>query len=55
MFYGEPPKLTGLRDGRAMLQLYPALDLLHIRPVRKGVREWERRLEVHGVLLLGEV
>ena len=45
----------GPRDGRAVLQLHPALDLLHHGPVREGVRVQEFRLVVHGVLLLEEV
>ena len=36
-FYGKSPKPTGPRDGRAVLQLHPALDLLNIGPVRAGV------------------
>ena len=54
-FYGESPKPTGPRDGQMVLQLHPALDLLHIRSFREGVRMKELRPAVHGVLLLGEM
>ena len=54
-FYGKSSKPTGPRDGRAVLQLHSALDLLHIGPVREGVQMQERREAVHWVLLLGEV
>ena len=54
-FYGESPQQTGLRDGRVVLQLHSALDLLYHGPVCEGVRVLERRPAVHGVLLLGEV
>ena len=37
-FYGELPKPTVPRDGRAVLQLHPALNLLHIEPVSRGMR-----------------
>ena len=37
-FYRDSPKPTGPRDGRAVMQLQLALDLLHIGPVREGVR-----------------
>ena len=37
-FYGESPQQTGPGDGRVVLQLHPALDLLHHGPVRKGVQ-----------------
>ena len=37
-FYGKSSQPTGLRDGRAVLQLHPALDLLHHGPVREGVQ-----------------
>ena len=36
-FYGESPKLTGPRDGQAVLQLHLALDLLNTGPVRAAV------------------
>ena len=56
MFYGKSSVCQmGLRDGRAVLQLHPSLDLLHHKPVRQGVRVLERRPTVHGVLLLGAV
>ena len=51
--YGKLSKPTGPRDGRAVLQLHPALDLLHHGPVRKGVQMQKRREAVHRVLLLG--
>ena len=51
-FYGKSSKLTGPRDGQAVLQLYPALDLLHHGPVREGVRIQKLRETVHRVLLL---
>ena len=38
-----------------MLQLHPALNLLHHRPVRQGLQVPKRRPTVHWVLLLGEV
>ena len=37
-FYGKLSQLTGLRDGQAVLQLHPALDLLHHGPLREGMR-----------------
>ena len=37
-FYGELPQQTGLRDGRVVLQLHSALDLLYHGPVCEGVR-----------------
>ena len=46
---------TSLRAGRAVLQLHPALDLLHCGPVRSSVRVPQRRPEVHWFLLLGLV
>ena len=54
-FYGESPQQTGPRDGQVVLQLHPALDLLHHGPVCEGVGVQERRSAVHRVLLLGEV
>ena len=55
-FYGKTTKnQTGTRSGRAVLQLHPALNLLHHGPVREGVQMQERREAVHGVLLLGGV
>ena len=52
-FYGKSSKPMGPRYGRAVLQLHPALDLLHHRPVCDFVRMQKCREEVHGVLLLG--
>ena len=37
-FYGKSYQPTGPRDCRAVLQLHPALDLLHHGHVREGVR-----------------
>ena len=51
-FYGKSSKTMGLRDGRAVLQLHLALNLLHHRPVRKGVRMQKFRETVNWVLLL---
>ena len=36
--YGKSSKPTGPRDGRVVLQLHPALDLLNHRPVSSGVQ-----------------
>ena len=56
MFYGKSSvQQTGLRAGRVLLQLHPALDLLHCRPVRSSVRMPQHRPEAHRVLLLGLV
>ena len=46
-------KQTGPIDGRAVLQLHPALDLLHHRPVSAGVRMTKRWEAVHRVPLMG--
>ena len=54
-FCGESPKPTGPRYGRAVLQLHPALDLLHHGPDRNGLRVLDRWTAVHEVLMLGEV
>ena len=54
-FFGDSSKPKGLRDGRGVLQLHPALDLLHTGPVREGVQMEELRPAMHRVLLLGEV
>ena len=37
-FYGKSFQPTDSRDGRAVLQLHPTLDLLHHGPVREGVQ-----------------
>ena len=56
MFYNKSPnKQMGQRAGRAVLQLIPALDLFHRRPVRTIVQMPQRRPTVHWVLLLGLV
>ena len=56
MFYGKSSvKQTGPRAGRAVLQLHPALRLLHRGPVRLSTRMPQRRPTVHWVLLLGTV
>ena len=52
-FYSKFLKQTGLKDGRAVLQLHPALDLLHHEPVRASVRMPQSRPAVHWVLLMG--
>ena len=52
-FYVKSSKPTGPRYGRAVLQLHPALDLLHHRPVREFVQMHKLRETVHWVLLLG--
>ena len=52
-FYGKLLKLTVPKDGRSVLQLHPALDLLHHGPVRASVRMMHHWTAVHGVLLLG--
>ena len=54
-FYGKSSKPTGPRDGRAVLQLHPELDLLHHGPVSADVQMQELWEAVHWVLLLGEV
>ena len=43
---------TGPRAGRAVMQIHPALELLHHGPICEGVQEPELWLEVHGVILL---
>ena len=52
-FYSKLSKPTGPRDGRAVLQLHPELDLLHHGPVRKGVQMQKRGEKVNRVILLG--
>ena len=52
-FDGESPKPTGLRDSQAVLQLHPALDLLHHEPVRASVQMPLSLPAVHWVLLMG--
>ena len=55
-FYGNfPVYQTGPRSGQAVLHLHPSLDLLHRRPIRKGVQVPKRRLTVHMVILLEPV
>ena len=49
------PREQGPREGQAVLQLHPALDLLHHGPDQKGLRVQERWTAVHGVLMLREV
>ena len=56
MFYSKLSVYqTGLQSGRAVLQLQPALELLHRGPVRQGVRMQKHQTTVHWVLLLGAV
>ena len=43
----------GPRDGQAVLQLHPALDLIHQGPVSASVQMPQRWTAVQGVLLLG--
>ena len=52
-FYGKSFKPTGPRYGRAVLQLHPALDLLHHGPVSAGVLMPQRGTVVPWVLVLG--
>ena len=52
-FHGKSSKPTVPRDGQAVLQMHPALNLLHHGPVYEGVRMQKRRETVHWVLLLG--
>ena len=52
-FYGKLLKPTGRRDGRAVLQMHPALDMLHHRPVSASVQIPKRWMAMHRVLLLG--
>ena len=54
-FYGKLLNQTGPRDGRAVLQLHPALDLLYHGPGRARVQMPQRWTAVHWVLLLGYV
>ena len=51
-FYGKSSKLTGPRDGRAVLQMHLALHLLHHRPIREGVQMQKRGETVHWVLMM---
>ena len=44
---------TGPRSGESVLQLHPALDLLHCRPVIASVQILQLQLIVHWVILLG--
>ena len=54
MFYGKSyAKQTDPQAGRAVLQLHPALDLLHRGPVRSSVQMLQLWPEVQRVLLLG--
>ena len=46
---------TGLQAVQEVLQLYPALDLIHHRPIRQGVRVSELWPTLHRVILLGAV
>ena len=52
-FYGKSLVYhMGLQSGQAVLQLHPALDLIHHRTVRQGVQVPEFRVTLHRVLLL---
>ena len=54
MFYGKLPiKQTVPWANRAVLQLHPALNLLHRGPVHTSVQMPQQRPTVHWVLLLG--
>ena len=56
MFYGKSfVKQTGLQAGRLVLQLHPALDLLHCVPILLSVQMPQIQTAVHWVLLLGSV
>ena len=56
MFYGESSiKQTGPQASRDVLQLHPALDLLHRGLARSSVKMRENQPAVHWVLLLGPV
>ena len=52
-FYGMSLEQTGPRDGRLVLKLHPALDLLHHGPIRKSVQMLQRWAAVNRVLLMG--
>ena len=56
MFYDNSSiKQMGPQSGRSVLQLHPALNLLHRGPVRSSMQVLKRRPTVHWVLLLGPV
>ena len=56
MLYGKSSvQKTGPQAGRVVLQLYPALNLIHRRPVHSSVQRPQRRPEVHWALLMGPV
>ena len=53
MFYGKSSVMKkGLQAGQAVLQLYPALDLIHCGLIHSSVRMLQLWPTVHCVLLL---